>query len=116
MTLTGGCGGCLQALVSGVPRGGLKRLRKAAGADEAADTKRGRAEADAAELMDDIPSPGQASTRQHSHATCIASCICTPGVHIYCVLLVLANSEGNSSVGTQLFQGTPRRMQVGTEW
>ena len=51
-------------------KSGLKRLRKAAVSESAADAKRGKAEEDAAELMDDIPSPEKARAWQMAHLCC----------------------------------------------
>ena len=46
-------------------KGGRKRLRKAADLEPAAEAGRGKAEADAAELIDDIPSPAQVRNLQN---------------------------------------------------
>lgn len=63
---------CLQASVPGkiAAKGGLKRLRKAAVSESAADAKRGKAEEDAVELMDDIPSPKKARALYLAHLGC----------------------------------------------
>ena len=70
----GGLTSCLVPLqpekaAGAAAKGGLKRLRKASESLPGAEPKRGKAEADAAELMDDIPSPAKARPRETS---CVA--------------------------------------------